>query len=185
MVGSRPPTTVVVFGGSSPVPGDPEYENAVQCGRGLAELGIAVATGGYGGTMEAVSRGAANAGGHVIGVTAPSIFSTRSAANEYVIEEDPAPTLARRVARLIEISDAAIALPGSIGTLTELVVAWNTSFVSRFSDTHEVLPLVTVGPVWAELVDHLAETLETDRSLVDCVSDVDAALVALRHRLGL
>lgn len=35
----------------------------------LAERGHIVLNGGYIGTMEAVSRGAAEAGGHVIGVT--------------------------------------------------------------------------------------------------------------------
>ncbi|MBS1195807.1 MAG: family Rossman fold protein, partial [Actinobacteria bacterium] len=50
---------IAVFGSSAGRPGDPGYEAARTCGRLLAEAGYAVATGGYAGTMEACSRGAA------------------------------------------------------------------------------------------------------------------------------
>jgi uncharacterized protein (TIGR00725 family) len=60
---------VSVFGGSQPREGDAAYAEAMELGRLLAERGHIVLTGGYIGTMEAVSRGARQAGGHVIGVT--------------------------------------------------------------------------------------------------------------------
>lgn len=53
---------VTVFGGSQPKPGTPAYEEARQLGELLAQRGHTVLTGGYIGTMEAVSRGAAHAG---------------------------------------------------------------------------------------------------------------------------
>ena len=49
---------VTIFGGTKPRPGETEYDDAVQLGRLLAESGHTVITGGYMGTMEAVSRGA-------------------------------------------------------------------------------------------------------------------------------
>ena len=124
---------VAVFGASRTEPGDDEYEEALRCGRGLAEAGFTVLTGGYSGTMEAASRGAAEAGGHVIGVTAPEVFSSRSAANGYVAEEIAAPTLTSRIDTMMDLASASIALGGSIGTLTELLIAWNVAFVARFS----------------------------------------------------
>ena len=62
---------VAVFGSSQTEPGSVEWEDARRAGVRLAEEGYPVITGGYGGIMEAVSSGAAGAGGHVIGVTAP------------------------------------------------------------------------------------------------------------------
>ncbi|MFN8411896.1 MAG: hypothetical protein U0Z26_05870 [Anaerolineales bacterium] len=60
---------VTVLGGAQPKEGTAAYEEARELGKLLAEQGHAVLTGGYMGTMEAVSRGASEAGGHVIGVT--------------------------------------------------------------------------------------------------------------------
>ncbi len=174
---------VVVFGASSPQPGEPAYEEARECGEALARAGIAVATGGYAGVMEAVSRGAAEAGGHVIGITAPDVFPGREGANRWVAEEQPSPTIPLRIARLIEISDAAIALPGSIGTLTELVLAWNVAFVARFTN-EPPYPVVTVGAVWRDLVTRLGDLLETDASIVRCVADVSHAVDEVRRTLG-
>jgi len=50
---------VAVYGSAAPKPGTPLYQNALELGRLLAQAGHTVMTGGYGGTMEAVSRGAA------------------------------------------------------------------------------------------------------------------------------
>ena len=75
---------VVVFGSSQTVPGSAEWNDAEHVGRRLAESSIAVITGGYGGTMEAVSKGASAARGHVIGITAPSVFPGRQGANPFV-----------------------------------------------------------------------------------------------------
>ena len=49
---------VTVFGSSKCSPGDPAYESAYKIGRLLGEFEFSVATGGYQGTMEAISRGA-------------------------------------------------------------------------------------------------------------------------------
>ena len=64
---------ITVFGGSQPKEGDAAYAEAYQLGKLLAEAGHAVLTGGYIGTMEAASKGANEAGGHVIGVTCTDI----------------------------------------------------------------------------------------------------------------
>src|SRR3974390_2511570 len=72
---------VTVFGGSRPEAGAAEYEEARALGAALSKRGLAVCTGGYGGTMEAASRGAKESGGKVYGVTAE--FFARKA-NEWV-----------------------------------------------------------------------------------------------------
>jgi len=60
---------ISVFGSSRREENSIHYREAYELGSALARAGHAVLTGGYGGSMAAVSRGAAEAGGRVIGVT--------------------------------------------------------------------------------------------------------------------
>lgn len=173
---------VAVFGSSSAEPGAPDYEDARRLGRLLAEAGVAVATGGYGGLMEAVSSGAHQAGGRVIGVTVPTVFPDRPAANPFVGEERRAESLTERIHQLTDLAEAAIALPGSIGTFTELMMAWNLAFVAPFSRGRPK-PVIAVGELWSELVALLREKLETD-GLVVCVPTIEDAVEVLRAQAG-
>ena len=89
---------ITVFGGSTPTRTD--YEQAEILGRLLGEAGHTVLTGGYIGTMEAVSKGAAEAGAHVIGVTCEQIENWRPVGrNKWVIEERKYRTLGERRCR--------------------------------------------------------------------------------------
>ena len=138
---------VSVFGGSTPSEGMPAYEAARRLGSLLAQAGLAVATGGYRGVMEAASRGAAEAGGHVIGVTWKAIeTSVGLTANRWVTEEIKFPNLRQRLSHLVEKCDAAVALPGGIGTLSEVALTWS------LLQTGEIprKPFVLVGPAWRE-----------------------------------
>lgn len=139
-----------VFGASVPKPGDPAYALAFELGAGLARLGWSVATGGYGGTMEAVSRGAAEAGGHTIGVTCVQIETWRGAQrNAWVQEEVRCQTLRERLYELIRRGDALIALPGGIGTLSEVTLSWS------LIQTGEVgpRPLILIGEGWRSTLE--------------------------------
>ncbi len=79
---------ISVFGSSRPAPESDAYLEARQLGTLLAKAGFAVATGGYGGTMAAVSQGASEAGGRVIGVTSNHMEKWRPMPrNEWVGEE--------------------------------------------------------------------------------------------------
>src|SRR5512142_2512685 len=113
---------ISVFGGSQPIDGSASYAEARELGRLLGARAHTVLTGGYIGTMEAVSRGAAEAGGHVIGVTCDEIerwHATRKV-NRWVKEAWKKGSLMERLEALIVSCDAAFALPGGIGTLTEI-----------------------------------------------------------------
>ena len=166
---------VAVFGASSPVPGEPVYENGIRCGRLLAEAGFAVATGGYAGLMEAVSLGAAEAGGRVIGVTVPDVFPDRSGGNAHLTEETRTASLLERIHEMVDLSVASIAMPGSLGTATELLVAWNLAYVARFTGATPK-PVIAVGEQWRRLVPLLTEDLRTDGSLVTLADTVDEAV---------
>jgi len=173
---------IAVFGASSSIPGDGIYEEGVTCGRLLAEAGLGVVTGGYGGIMEAVSKGANEAGGHVLGVTVPAVFGDRDGANEFVMQERQAAHLVERIHQLTEVSAGAIVLPGSLGTMTELSVVWNLAFVAGLSGTTPK-PVVTVGSTWRDLVEHLGLRLKTDTGLVHCVTTADKAVEAIRQSI--
>jgi uncharacterized protein (TIGR00730 family) len=175
---------VVVFGSSRILPGEPEWEEGVLLGRLLARSGAAVATGGYAGMMEAVSSGASAEGGRVIGVTAPRVFPHRHGANPHIGEEHTAGTISERIHRLVDLADATITMPGSIGTLAEFLVAWNDAFVRPMSG-HVPKPLVAVGPTWRRLVEFLTEGFDADPGFVTCVDSFDEAARRVATALGL
>ena len=136
---------ISVFGGSQPRPGDIVYQKAIILGQLLAESGYTVLTGGYMGIMEAVSRGAAEKGGHVIGVTCQEIENWRHAsANQWVQEEWKMPTLRERLWTLLEQSDLGIGMPGGIGTMAEISMLWNHQIIGILP-SH---PIILVGEEW-------------------------------------
>ena len=141
---------VAVFGGAQPKEGDPVYQMGLRLGQLLGQAGYTVMTGGYIGTMEAVSRGAAEAGGHVIGVTCEEIEAWRPVkANPWVMEEWRLPSLRQRLFAMIDNCSAAIALPGGIGTLTELALTWNHLLIEALPPK----PLILVGEGWKATVE--------------------------------
>jgi uncharacterized protein (TIGR00725 family) len=171
---------VAVFGSSQTEPGSTEWADAYRAGALLAGAGHPVITGGYGGTMEAASMGAAEAGGHVIGVVAPILFPGRTGANAYVTEVIVANSLSNRIDIMMQRSIATLALPGSIGTAAELVISWNTNHILRRAGARPRLS-VAVGPGWRALARALVESgaLEEDVHWVDTVDEgVDLILDA-------
>jgi uncharacterized protein (TIGR00730 family) len=139
------PSIISVFGSSMPHPGSADYEAARDLGRRLAEAGFAVQTGGYAGIMEAVSRGANEAGGHVVGVTCATFEAANSAApNAWVKEVVQQPNLPSRVLYLVTACDGAIVMPGGVGTLSELALAWSLVQVREVPPK----PIVLVGGLW-------------------------------------
>jgi hypothetical protein len=141
---------VTVFGGAEPTADEPAYLEAMLLGSLLAKAGYILQTGGYIGTMEAASRGAVEAGGHVIGVTCDEIEAWRPVRpNRWVIEERRFPTLRQRLYALVDSCAAALALPGGIGTLSEVAVMWS-QMQTRASAPR---PLILVGPQWQAVLE--------------------------------
>jgi len=139
---------ITIFGGSSPLPESNEYQFAYNLGRALAIAGHTVLTGGYMGTMEATSKGAAEVGGHVIGVTCEEIERWRKRShNPWVKEEWKLVTLHERMIKLIDSCDTAIALPGGPGTLAEIVLMWNRIQIEAISS----VPIILVGDEWKKI----------------------------------
>jgi uncharacterized protein (TIGR00730 family) len=141
---------VSVFGASSPREGSADYQNAYRVGEALAQAGYAVMTGGYGGTMEAASKGAKSGGGFVIGVTV-ALFERqgyRPGPNRYVDQVIRYDTLRERLYHLVERCDGAVVLPGGIGTLSELALTWSLMQVGEI----EQKPFILYGEWWEAVI---------------------------------
>ena len=110
---------VVVVGASSCTAA--EYDLAHSIGCALGELGKTLISGGRGGIMEAVSRGASEAGALVIGILPGDDESQANQWCEVVI-----PTgigYARNLSNVLS-GAVVIAIGGGSGTLSEIAYAW-------------------------------------------------------------
>jgi hypothetical protein len=142
--------TITVFGSSRPRAGDADYEEARALGSALARQGFAVCSGGYGGVMEGVSRGAKEAGGRTLAITA-RVFRART--NEWVDEHRAVDTWEERLFELVRCGDAYVACKGGTGTLVELAVVWemlNKNFLTG-------KPFVVLGDFWVPVLERVRE----------------------------
>src|SRR6266851_7196291 len=144
-------TIVTVFGSSRPREGDAEYDEARELGGALARSGFAVCSGGYGGVMAAVSRGAKEAGGKTYGVTAE--FFKTAKLNPWIDVEVRKKTWEERLFELIRMAHGFVACKGGTGTLVELAVVWemlNKSVMTR-------KPFAVLGDFWLPILERVRE----------------------------
>jgi uncharacterized protein (TIGR00730 family) len=141
---------ITVFGSSRPEAGHTDYVAALELGRALAGAGFAVCTGGYGGVMEAVSRGARESGGRVLAVTS-SFF--RSCANRWVEEETRVDNWQDRLFELVRLGDGYVACKGGTGTLVELAVVWEMLNKKAMGPR----PFVVLGDFWQPILERVRE----------------------------
>lgn len=110
-----------VFGAGSVTEADDEWQAALTIGRQLAERGFVVLTGGLGGIMEAACKGAREAGGITVGVLPGNKKTTQ--ANQYVDIAIYTGMGEARNAINVKSCNAAIAMGGEYGTLSEIALA--------------------------------------------------------------
>ena len=173
--------SIAVFGSSETEQGTEPYEEARRLGHRLATWGARLISGGYGGVMEAASRGAREAGGEAIGVTG-SFFGTRSP-NRWLSQTIPTLDLFERTRLLIEMSDAFIILPGKSGTIAELAFLWALHRAGMLGNK----PVVLCGGIWPDLVAALvrASALEPQQRAVTILSPgIDDAIEKVARCLG-
>jgi uncharacterized protein (TIGR00730 family) len=142
---------VTVFGSSRPQEGTADYEEARVLGRALAKHGFAVCCGGYGGVMEAVSRGAKEASGKTYGVTAEFFKSAKL--NRWIDNEVRLKTWEERLFELIRMADGFVACKGGTGTLVELAVVWEMLNKSVMG----AKPFAVLGGFWQPILERVRE----------------------------
>src|SRR5215467_15952244 len=169
---------ITVFGGSRCAPDAPEYQQALELGRLLVESGFEVCSGGYAGVMEAISRGANEAGGHVVGVTMNQFTAEP---NRYLKKIEPSADFYQRLQTLILSSDGYIALRGGMGTVTEISLVWNKLVMNVLP----ARPLILLGECWRESIECLRQHLvisDDDMTHLDFVNTAEEAIAILRQR---
>jgi uncharacterized protein (TIGR00725 family) len=110
---------VAVSGGGANPPED-ALSAAEEVGRRLAEAGFRVVCGGLSGVMEAAARGAASAGGEVIGILPGD---DPADANPYCTHIVATGIGHARNLAVVASADAVIAIGGEWGTLSEIAFA--------------------------------------------------------------
>jgi uncharacterized protein (TIGR00730 family) len=118
--------SICVFCGSSDSVHTDYLTAARQMGQTLAKRGIRlIFGGGKTGLMGAVANGVLEAGGEVIGVIIPSM-NTKALAHDGLTRMEVPLTMHARKAKMHELADGYIALPGGFGTFDELfeTVTW-------------------------------------------------------------
>ena len=141
---------VTIFGSSRPRAGDSRYAEARALGSALAAKGFVICSGGYSGVMEAVSRGAKEAGGKTIGITAEFF---RSRANEWIDEEIRVKNWQDRLFELVRLGHGYVACPGGTGTLVELAVVWEMLSKGAMAGK----PLAVLGDYWQPVIECVNE----------------------------
>jgi len=133
-----------IFGGART--SEKVYNDTVAIGKLLHEKGYTVRTGGYGGTMEAASKGAAEAGGEPTGVTCATFPSSRG--NKYLANTIVADDLYHRLRILIDESDLFIIQHGGIGTLAELYLTMDIARKKKVDRP----TIILVGGIWRGII---------------------------------
>jgi len=109
---------------ASAIGNDPAFRaEAEALGRGIGAAGLGLVYGGaIRGLMGVVADAAMAAGAEVIGVL-PNALEGREIAHNGITRLELVDTMHERKARINELSDALVALPGGYGTLDELLEA--------------------------------------------------------------
>ena len=116
--------SICVFCGARPGHDPAHAAAAVTLGRTLAEQGIRLVYGGGAvGLMGIVADAALAAGGEVIGII-PQSLEHSEIGHSGLTRLEVVDGMHARKARMAELSDAFIALPGGLGTLEELFEVW-------------------------------------------------------------
>ena len=126
-------------------PGDAtsqEKRAAEAIGRGLAQAGAILISGGLGGVMEAACHGASAADGTTVGFLPGT---DRASANDYLQIALPTGLGELRNGLIIRAADAVIAVGGAYGTLSEIAFALRTDVPVIGLDTWDVEGIEQVG----------------------------------------
>jgi uncharacterized protein (TIGR00730 family) len=166
---------VSVFGSARTSRDSPEYHTGVRLGTALAEAGYAVITGGGPGTMEALNKGASQAGGVSVGLGIELPFE--QSINDWVDLGLNFRYFFARKTMFVKYAQAFVILPGGFGTLDELfeaIALVQTRKVTRF-------PVILFGSeYWSGLINWIRGTVlpagkisPADLDLLSITDDVD------------
>lgn len=151
---------ITLFGSAEISSKDALYKETEQIGKLLAAKGYVVCCGGYGGTMEAVCKGAKSVKGRTIGIT---IDYPGSVPNDFVDENVVMPNWVERLMELIAIGDAYIVLKGGSGTLAEISAAIEMMNKKIMKQKQ----IIFYGNFWKEVIETLKHDTEHLKKVIE------------------
>jgi uncharacterized protein (TIGR00730 family) len=177
------PRAVSVFGSARVRPGEPAYRVGEELGAAFARAGYAVITGGGPGVMEAVNKGASEAGGISVGLGIELPFEQRL--NDWVDIGVNFRYFFARKTMFVKYAQAFVVLPGGFGTMDELFEALTLVQTRKVTS----FPVILQGvEYWSGLLDWLRRVmLETGRispedlDLLHLTDDVDEIVRIVLH----
>lgn len=159
-----------VFGSARTAKNSPMWQSGVEIGRALAEAGYAVITGGGPGIMEAVNKGAAQAGGVSVGLGIELPFE--QSLNKHVTLGINFRYFFARKVMFLKYSKGFVVMPGGFGTFDELFEALTLVQTKKVTS----FPIVLFGTnYWRPLLDWVRDSAVEG----GYVSDFDLRLVTL------
>ena len=179
---------VTIFGSARLKPGTPAYDAVKKLAAELTKMGCDIISGGGPGLMQAANEGAHSVQPkglkRSVGIRIHLPFEQE--VNPFVGQAYEHRTFFSRLHHFMIMSDAFVIVPGGIGTLLELSLAWQLLQVTKLYNT----PLILVGKMWAELVEwgrlsmlqkgnELAS--EVDFKIPHCVNTIDECIALIRE----
>jgi uncharacterized protein (TIGR00730 family) len=146
--------SICVFCGSSSGV-SPAYETAARAfAESLVERNIRLVYGGASvGLMGTIADTALRAGGTVVGVI-PRALVDREIAHRGLTELHVVDTMHERKARMADLSDAFVALPGGLGTLEELFEVWTWGMLGLHAKPYGILDVDGYYSPLIRFLDH-------------------------------
>ena len=159
---SRQNYRVTIFGSARLQPGSEVYNAVKQLAAELTEMGCDIMSGGGPGLMQAANEGALSVDPEAlhrsVGIRVHLPFEQE--VNPFVGKAYEHRTFFSRLHHFMIVSDAFVVVPGGIGTLLEMSIAWQLLQVRNLYNT----PLILVGKMWAELVEWAGRTMSREGS---------------------
>src|SRR5215467_8497487 len=185
---SRQNYRVTIFGSARLQSGSKAYASVKQLAAELTRMGCDIISGGGPGIMQAANEGARSvepdALNRSVGIRVHLPFE--QATNPFVGQAYEHRTFFSRLHHFMIASDAFVVVPGGIGTLLELSLAWQLLQVRKLYNT----PLILVGKMWAELIAWGRRTMlmegselanEIDFTIPHCVNTINECLALIRE----
>jgi uncharacterized protein (TIGR00730 family) len=179
---------VTIFGSARLRPETPAYEGVKQLAAELTRMGCDIISGGGPGLMQAANEGALSvqpdALHRSVGIRVELPFEQE--VNPFVGQAYEHRTFFSRLHHFMIASDAFVVVPGGIGTLLELSLAWQLLQVRRLYNT----PLILVGKMWVGLVEWARQTMlikeselasEIDFAIPHCVGTIEETIALIRE----
>ena len=179
---------VTIFGSARLKPGTIVYDQVKQLAAELTRMGCDIISGGGPGLMQAANEGALSIGPQPgkrsVGIRVELPFEQEL--NPFVGQAYQHRTFFSRLHHFMIVSDAFVVVPGGIGSLLEMSLAWQLLQVRRLYNT----PLILVGKMWAELVEWGQRSMlrkgkelasEIDFTIPHCVNTIDETVAIIRE----